>query len=781
MQGPRLHSHHNTSVPDILPPPPTSAKPPPPPRLTASRASSLSSPSRSAIQLAHLDPRPDSHDQGGAEDNPPGGVAAGEGGGDGMRRDLEAAKGDDGDKGRWQRAAKALKRHAAFVGPGVIASVAYLDPGNWSTDLAAGSAYGYSHLFVILFAGLIALLFQILSTRLGCVSDYDLATQCRFALYDRPGKWKLWYRYGLLWPLYLLAEAGIVFTDLAELLGSAIAINLLIPAIPLWAAVLLTSLDVFLILLLFNQYPARTVSNSMRCFELLIGLLVLTVLGAFVALLVEVSPVWKDVFYGYVPRSGIIRGGGIYIAVGIVGATVMPHAFYIGSKVRDAHPLAERRGVANSLLLSSPSTPAQMATMRRLKPSEYGESDDSLASRDIDDFAYEDDKLSPSKPSDPDRRPSDGSNTRGRRRAPPKPYFPSLHLPQPFSLGDVGFDLGTLSRARSRSPAAERSARRGRADEIEEDEFEAREQGEGRKAAMDDVATPPLSSASPLTHSKQRPKPSARSSAPLSSSTTARARPTRPKPTLACIRAHLTHACLDIAGSLLGFAVVVNSCILILGAAVFYYGPYRAGNPDGVSDLFDAYAIVKDYLGQAFAYLFAVALLAAGQSASLTVTLSGQIVSEGFLNWRTKPWKRRLITRIINIVPSLAVAAAVGRAGIDTLLIASQVALSIVLTFVLVPLIIFTSQHSIMAVPIVSSSVPLPPSTVPPASPPHISAKQRFLSLLHDLNPLRRRRAPPEHVTYANPVWVVWLCWMLWLVIGISNVYALYDVSVHGG
>lgn len=167
----------------------------------------------------------------------------------------------------------------------------------------------------------------------------DLATHCRFALHDRDSRYKLVYRWGLLYPLYVMAEIGIIFTDLAELLGSAIAINLcvfgrshlrprrrtdpalsharsLIPAIPLYGAVLLTSADVFLILLLFNQYPTRTVTRSMRVFELLIGVLVLCVLGAFVALLVKVSPVWKDVFLGYVPRSGIIADGGIYIAVG---------------------------------------------------------------------------------------------------------------------------------------------------------------------------------------------------------------------------------------------------------------------------------------------------------------------------------------------------------------------------------------------------------------------------------------------------------------------------------
>ncbi|TNY23362.1 natural resistance-associated macrophage protein-domain-containing protein [Rhodotorula diobovata] len=569
------------------------------------------------------------------------------------KKDVEAggAK-DEAAPSRSKRAIKALKRHGAFVGPGVIASVAYLDPGNWSTDLAAGSQFGYSHLFVILFAGLMALLFQILSTRLGCVSDYDLATHCRFALHDRDSRYKLVYRWGLLYPLYVMAEIGIIFTDLAELLGSAIAINLLIPAIPLYGAVLLTSADVFLILLLFNQYPTRTVTRSMRVFELLIGVLVLCVLGAFVALLVKVSPVWKDVFLGYVPRSGIIADGGIYIAVGIIGATVMPHAFYIGSK---------------------------MATMRRLKPEDYGESSAAYEGGDVaSDDDYDDDDAWQKKHDAQRRSSSTGS-------------------PEEF--------IDRRSRAQRYTD-----------------------------------------------------------------------------PTLACVEAHLTHASLDIAGSLLGFAVVVNSAILILGAAVFYYGDGRSSNPDGggVSDLFDAYDLVKQYLGQAFAYLFAVALLAAGQSASLTVTLSGQIVSEGFINWRTKPWKRRLITRCIGIVPSLAVALSVGRQGIDTLLVASQVALSIVLTFVLMPLIIFCAQHSIMSIPIDPLAPPAPAPPPPPSEAAPLPLRARALEFARALNPLRRRRAPAGTVSYASPVWLVWLCGMLWLLIGIANVYALYDVGQHG-
>jgi metal iron transporter len=136
---------------------------------------------------------------------------------------------------------------------------------------------------------------------------------------------------------------------------------------------------------------------------------------------------------------------------------------------------------------------------------------------------------------------------------------------------------------------------------------------------------------------------------------------------------------------LLGFAILINSSILILAGAVFYYGDGKTSAPDGISDLFDAFDLVEQYIGRAFALLFAIGLLASGQAASLTVTLSGQIVGEGFIAWQTVPWKRRLITRLIGIVPSLAVSLAVGRSGIDDLLVGSQVALSIVLTFVTIP------------------------------------------------------------------------------------------------
>ncbi|GAA6059625.1 hypothetical protein JCM10212_004128 [Sporobolomyces blumeae] len=753
MQGPRFTSHYNRSVPDLTlhvqQPLDDSPKPPPPPPPRASDVPDLSLPTLERASSTRSRPRSTSHHP---QDPSERGAAS-------ERDNLDPEDGSPLDKASTlERTWSTLKRHAAFVGPGVIASVAYLDPGNWSTDLQAGSAYGYSHLFIVLFAGLMALLFQILATRLGCVSDEDFPTHCRIALHDRPGRFKLFYRWGLLYPLYVLMEIGIVFTDLAELLGSAIAINLLVPKIPLWACVLLTATDVLLILLLFNQYPTRTVTRSMRLFELMIGLLVLVVLGSFVALLVKVEPVWKDAFRGYVPSRGIVDNGGIYIAVGIVGATVMPHAFPLGSR---------------------------MATMRRIPPAEYGEDDDRLE----DDEWYEDQKAKSIDDKEDERGESAAIGTveamaaRKKRnevergRAGRKMFLPSLHLPHPVRIDS--FELGQLTSSTSSAS----SPTVGHANRTVPHRHVV-------SAAMDNLVITEESRVERSERERDLERDSVGSGATIDARKDATRTPPppppeyrRPKPTLACVEAHLGHMCYDVAGSLLGFALVVNSAILILAAAVFYYGTGKSSNPDGqgISDLFDAYDVVKQYIGQAFAYLFAIALLAAGQAASLTVTLSGQIIGEGMIRWRTKPWKRRLITRCIGIVPSLAVSIGVGRQGIDTLLVGSQVALSIVLTFVLVPLIIFTSEHRVMALPD-KNHIPAPLSSEALATTPSLPVplSTRSMSLLKTLNPIRRRRLPPGSIaTFANPPAVVWLCWILWWLIAIANVYALYTLS-HG-
>ncbi|KAI9602354.1 hypothetical protein H4Q26_001642 [Puccinia striiformis f. sp. tritici PST-130] len=163
-------------------------------------------------------------------------------------------------------------------------------------------------------------------------------------------------------------------------------------------------------------------------------------------------------------------------------------------------------------------------------------------------------------------------------------------------------------------------------------------------------------------------------------------------------KTHLAHASFDIVASLLTLALPVNASILIVAAATFYYGSDTDGKKGESLDLESAYELLGSQVGPIAGYLFAIALLIAGQAASITVTLAGQIVSEGFLEWRTRPVIRRLVTRMIGIVPSAVVAGAAGLQGVDQLLVGSQVGLSLVLPFVLAPLIIFTSDPEIMRV-----------------------------------------------------------------------------------
>jgi metal iron transporter len=160
----------------------------------------------------------------------------------------------------------------------------------------------------------------------------------------------------------------------------------------------------------------------------------------------------------------------------------------------------------------------------------------------------------------------------------------------------------------------------------------------------------------------------------------------QPPRSLLDVRRHVKHASWDIALSLVFFALVINSSILIVASAAFH----NTDVENQADDLFAAHALIQNRVGDAPAFLFALALLSSGQCASITATLAGQTVSEGFLEWRTSPIVRRIVTRAIGLVPSLVIAASVGREGLDTLLVASQVALCIVLPFVIFPYVRFT-------------------------------------------------------------------------------------------
>src|SRR5437588_2184660 len=372
------------------------------------------------------------------------------------------------------------RRALAFAGPGYLVAVGYMDPGNWASDLAGGSAFGYALLSVILISNLMAILLQGLAAKLGIVTGRDLAQACRDH-YSRPANLALW----------LLCDVAIAARDLAQVSGSAIALNLLF-GIPLPVGIVVTALDVLLVLLLQNK--------GFRLLEALVVALIATIAGCFLFEIFISRPDLGAVAGGFVPRASILADPHkLYIAIGILGATVMPHNLYLHSSV-------------------------------------------------VQTRAYEE-------------------TTAGKRMA-------------------------------------------------------------VKDAVIDSTVA-------------------------------------------------------------LTFALFINAAILIVPAATFH----RAGRID-VAEIQQAYQLLTPLLGVAGASaVFALALLASGQNSTLTGTLAGQIVMEGFLNIRLRPWLRRLITRCIAIVPAALTAIFFGESGTAKLLILSQVILSLQLSFAVFPLVWFTSDR----------------------------------------------------------------------------------------
>ncbi|KAF5879413.1 putative transporter protein smf2 protein [Botrytis fragariae] len=220
-----------------------------------------------------------------------------------------------------------MVKFAKFVGPGFMVAVAYIDPGNYATDVAAGATYRFKLLFIVLMSNVFAIFLQSLCIKLGTVSGLNLAEACRAFL-------PKWMNYAL----YILAEGAIIATDIAEVIGTAIAINLLIPQIPLVAGCALSILDV-LILLVF--YPGNGEMRRLRYFEIFVAALVLGVVVCFCIQLslIKDTPV-GEVFKGYLPSKAIVEQKGLYQACGILGATVMPHSLYLGSGIVQPRLLA---------------------------------------------------------------------------------------------------------------------------------------------------------------------------------------------------------------------------------------------------------------------------------------------------------------------------------------------------------------------------------------------------------------------------------------------------------
>jgi len=373
-----------------------------------------------------------------------------------------------------------LKKILAFFGPAYLVSVGYMDPGNWATDLAGGSKFGFTLLWVLLMSNLMALLLQSLSARLGIVRGRDLAQANREA-----------YPKQINFALYLLAEIAIAATDLAEVLGMAIGIHLL-TGIPLLYGVLITVLDTLLLLLL-QRLGMRKMEAFIICLVAIIGL-------SFLAEMIFAKPVLSEVATGLIPY--IPNSEALYIAIGIIGATVMPHNLYLHSA---------------------------LVQTRKIKRDEAG------------------------------------------------------------------------------------------------------------------------------------------------------------------IRHALKMNFLD-STIALNLAFFVNAAILVLAATVFF----KSGRTE-VAEIKDAHRLLAPLLGSSIApVLFAVALIAAGQSSTITGTLAGQIIMEGYLRLRINPWLRRLVTRLLAIIPAVVVILLYGDKKIDALLILSQVILSLQLGFAIIPLIHFVSDKNKM-------------------------------------------------------------------------------------
>jgi manganese transport protein len=372
-----------------------------------------------------------------------------------------------------------VRRLLAFAGPGYLVSVGYMDPGNWATDLAGGSQFGYTLLSVVLLSNLMAILLQALAARLGIVTDRDLAQACR-ATYSRPVNFMLW----------LACEAAIIACDLAEVIGTAIALKLLF-GIPLVGGALLAALDAFLLLLLMNR--------GFRFLEAFVIALLIVIAACFTIQIVAAAPPVAAMLRGFVPSTEIFTNPEmLYIAIGIIGATVMPHNLYLHSSI-------------------------------------------------VQTRAYE-------------------RSEEGRRDA--------------------------IKWATADSTIA------------------------------------------------------------------------------------------------LMLALFINAAILVVAAATFH----TSGHAD-VAEIGQAFELLSPLLGLGIAStLFAIALLASGLNSTVTATLAGQIVMEGFLDLRLPSWARRLITRGIAIVPVIAVTALYGERGTAQLLVFSQVVLSMQLPFAVIPLVRFVSD-----------------------------------------------------------------------------------------
>ncbi|ORX57495.1 natural resistance-associated macrophage protein [Hesseltinella vesiculosa] len=485
-----------------------------------------------------------------------------------------------------------LKRLAKYIGPGFMIAVGYLDPGNWSVDMEGGSRFGYTLLFVILLSNLIAIFLQNLAIRLGTISGLDLAATSRRYL---PKHLNLF--------LYVLAELAIIATDLAEVIGSAIALNLLFPSLPLPAGVAITALDVLIILFFYNEDNnddgnAKHDMRFVHYFEWFVMLLVGAVGVCFIIELAFSPVVMSEVAAGLLPSREIFTNPDcLYVAIGVIGATVMPHNLFLHSFIVQSR-CHEWRSQRPQAVPSNDHEQTDHETSYQTSPA----SSDTLVEGD------------------------DGWDAKDSVAM--MPLYTSPSTIAEYDQDDIKDNKDTAVLI------------------------------EPNEQSMDELR------AYLLQH----------------------------------IHRNLHYSFIDLIVAL-SFAFFINAAILVVASANFY--DPSASAVSKMSDLFDAHDLLDRYIGSAAALVFAIALLCAGQSSTLTATLAGQVVMSGFLGMSTRPWLRRLITRLIAIIPAMLAACFAGRSGLSQLLVASQVVLSIQLPFAVLPLVYFTSSPTIMSMDLI--------------------------------------------------------------------------------
>lgn len=536
------------------------------------------------------------------------------------------------EKSRKERIKSFVIKYLRFIGPGLMVAVAYIDPGNYSTAVNAGASNEFALLCAILLSNILAIFLQCLCIKLGSVTGMDLSRVCRMYL-------PRWLNY----IIYFFAECAIISTDIAEVIGTAIALNILIK-VPLPAGVVLTVLDVFAVMFTYN--PGSSSIKFIKIFEYFIAILVMGVCICFAVELAYIpkSTSVRKVFRGFVPSKQTFDNNGIFTAISIVGATVMPHSLFLGSAL----------------------------VQPRLLEYDEKHGNYSLDPKDtvVDTLEEEPSIVDIKKP-----------NIRERINEVVDTNKQTIQNMKGKSISSFFKNWSTKVK----------NGKKSRTEIREERYFSYR-------------------------------------------------------PTNAAIRYCMKMSMIELGLTLFTVALFVNCAILVVSGATLYGTPGAAD-----ADLYSIHDLLSINLAPVAGTIFMLALLMSGQSAGIVCTMAGQIVSEGHIKWRLKPWQRRLVVRAISIVPCLVISISIGREALSMALNASQVVLSILLPFLVAPLIYFTSKKSIMQVEVAASEE-------------------------DEENGL----ANTKIVNFANN-WIVTIMGIcVWLFLSLLNVYAIVQLGITG-